>query len=31
MKYHGDLFLGVISKVKENKVWRMEGESGFVI
>jgi hypothetical protein len=31
IKYDGGLFLGVISKVKENKVWYMGAESGFVI
>jgi hypothetical protein len=31
-KYDGDLlFLGVISKAKENKVWWIGWESGFVI
>jgi hypothetical protein len=29
--YGGELFLGVISKEKENMVWYMENESSFVI
>jgi hypothetical protein len=31
MKYDGQLYLAVISKVKENKVWRIGYESGFVV
>jgi hypothetical protein len=31
IKNDGELYLGVISKLKENKVWCIGYESGFVI